>query len=114
MDVGAQADQALKAAQKKAVKAKLLENFDRFRFEVHHVERRLGQDDWTNRLTAVGPEGQVIRGLYLTVKTPGPLDFDRLYSWDLLAFSPLWVEYWSSSGAVRWSQNTGRVFKVGR
>ena len=114
MSIQNQADKALRAAQKRVVKAKLLENFHRFRFQANHVERRLGQEDWTNRLTAVGPDGEVIHNLYLTVKTPGPLEFNRLYSWDLLAFCPLWVEYLSSSESIRWSQNTGRTFKLGR
>lgn len=112
MSVVDQAERALRASRRKAVKAKLLANFGLFRFEVNHVEKRRGQDDWTNRITAIGPQDQIIGGLWITVKTPGPLDFDRLYSWDLLSFCPLWVEYSRGGESVKWSQNTGRVFKT--
>jgi hypothetical protein len=107
MSIEEQAEAALRAAQRKAARAKLVQNFDRFRFEIEYIERHRGQDEWFNRLSAVGLKGEVLRGLYVTVRTPGPLEFDRLYGWELLAVYPAWVEYRSPAGVVRWNHNTG-------
>lgn len=112
MDVGKQADARLERARKKAVRAKLFENMALFTYQAEHVERRRGDTDWTCRLRPLGPDGEIVRGLYLTVKTPSALDFDRSYAWDLLAFCPLWAHYYSGNGSYTFAQNTRPTDKL--
>lgn len=45
MSIEHEAEKALRGADTKAIRAELLENFDRFRLEILHVERSLDQDD---------------------------------------------------------------------
>jgi hypothetical protein len=113
VDVGKQADARLERARKKAVREAMFEKMALFTYQAEHVERRRGDTDWTCRLRPIGPEGEIVRGLYLTVKAPSPLDFDRTYAWELLAFCPLWVHYYSRNGSFTFAQNTRPTDKLG-
>lgn len=109
MDIGRQADDALVKAQKKAARDKLKENLPKFRYRLQHVERRRGDSEWLCRVTGIGPDGENVRGLFVTLRTPSPLDFDRTYDWEMLSICPLWVEYYGpQTGAIRMNQNVTR------
>lgn len=113
MSIEDEAEKALSAARKKAIRKKVFENLSKFTYQAEHVERRRGDTDWTCRLRPLGPDGQIVRGLYLTVKTPSALDFDRSYAWDLLAFCPLWAHYYGSNASYTFAQNTRPTDKWG-
>ncbi|MEQ1761551.1 MAG: hypothetical protein ABL984_00260 [Pyrinomonadaceae bacterium] len=107
--IEAQAERRLEATRKQEIRKKLFENLAAFSFEAEHIERRRGDEDWTCRLTAAGPRGEVVRGLWLTVKTPSALDFGRTYPFDLISFCPLWVHYSSREGYYTFSSNTKKT-----
>lgn len=108
MSIGDQAEKALRSAQQRAAKAKLLASFETFRFRAYHVERRAEEPDWTSRAHAIGPNGEIVRGLYLTFKTPSPLDFGISYDWFMVSVCPYWVEYHGGGHSVRFNGNQSR------
>lgn len=105
MSIEDEAVKALRAAQKKAIRAKLFENLTKFTYQAEHVEKARFEEDWLCRLSALGPKKEIVRGLRLTVRTPTPLDFSREYAWDLLSLCPFWVEVYSGTETFRFSAN---------
>lgn len=109
LTVEEQAQKRLKDAQKRAAREKLKENLKKFRYRLQHVERRRGDTEWLCRVSGIGPEGENVRNLYLTLRTPSPLSFDLTYDWEMLSICPLWVEYYHAAGeTVRLNMNVRR------
>lgn len=106
------ADVYLDARRRKAIRAKLLENLPRFRYEAEAVECKEGETDWTNKLRPIGPDGELVRNLSVTVKTPSPLQFGKRYEWGLLEICPHWLVYKNGKVVVRISRNTSEVVKL--
>lgn len=100
-----EAEAALERSRHKAIRARLLRNFERFTFEAERISRNRGDDNWTCRLIAKSPSGDPIRGLHLVIKTPSPLSFDYSYEWALIEICPVWVEYRSPEGSIRFKRN---------
>lgn len=109
MSIEDEAEKALSAARKKAIRKKVFENLSKFTYQAEHVERSRLEEDWLCRLSALGPNGEIVRGLRVTVRTPSVLDFDRTYDWGLLSFCPLWVEVYRGVDVYRFAANTKPV-----
>lgn len=106
------AERQLERARKKAVREELFLRLPNLIYEAEHVERRRGDENWTCRLSARTAKGRVVRSLFLTVKTPSPLLFDRTYSWDLFAFCPLWVKFYGGAGPMTFVENVKSNFGI--
>lgn len=114
MSIEDEAEKALFVARKKAIRKKVFENLEKFTYQAEHVERSRLEEDWLCRLSAIGPKGEIVRGLRVTVRTPSALNFDRTYGWDLLSLCPLWVEVYRGVEVYRFSANTKPVFGFDR
>lgn len=109
MGIEDEAEKILRAARAKAIRSKIFENLSRFTYQVEHMERGRYEADWLCRLTPRGPNGEIIRGLRVTVKTPSQLDFDRTYDWPLISLCPVWIEVYRGEETYRYSMNTKRI-----
>lgn len=114
MSIEDQAEKALSAARKKAIRKKVFENLEKFTYQAEHVERSRLEEDWLCRLSALGPNEEIVRGLQISVRTPSVLDFNRTYDWGLLSFCPLWVEVYHGVNVYRFSANTKPIYKFSR
>lgn len=114
MSIEDEAEKALSAARKKAIRKKVFENLAKFTYQAEHIERSRHDKDWLCRLSALGPRGEIVRGLRLTVRTPSVLDFDRNYEWGLISLCPLWLEVYRGDEVYRFSANTRPVLGFDR
>lgn len=114
MSIYDEIEKVLSEARKKAIRKKVFENLSKFTYQADHIERSRCEKDWLCRLSALGPNGEIVRGLRLTVRTPSVLDFDRTYDWAILSICPYWVEVYHGVEVYRFSANTKPVRRFDR
>ena len=105
MDIGEQAEAALEEARVRAVAQKLFENMTKFGYYPSHIERRDGEDRWTNHLHALGPENEIIRHLEIAIQTSEPLGFGITYPFAFIEAFPLWVTYTHEGRSFHFAAN---------
>ena len=113
MTVPEQADSTLRRARTKAIRAKVFGNLALLNFHPTLVERRLCDEDWTCYLAAWTARGELITGAKIKIKTPSPLEFERMYAWEEIEFCPMWIEIYENGEHIRLSRGTKPSLKIG-
>lgn len=91
-------DDALKTldlSRRNLIREKLFLNLEKFTFEPFQIELSDLDSDWINRCTAVGPGGEIIRNLIVTVRTPSALNLNWRYDWPMISVSPVEIDYYN-------------------
>jgi hypothetical protein len=97
MSAQKQADAQLSKARRKAIKEKMMLLLPEMRFAPARIERADTDEDWTNTLALMGRESEHVRGAQIVVRTPSPLDFERVYDWGEIEFCRMWIHVYQGA-----------------